>query len=136
MLHTKGPSLLTGQQEHAPAVSDGDAGRDIRVEKQLFHRDGIGLEQLDQLCRVVIDLLQTRGKARVCRRRDDAAFHQTVFPAFAVDDAEADRGDAGVDPQYPHSITSFADFIINARRVQHEKAPVSGNGYGSGESCF
>ena len=52
------PCPLAGQQDHSPAVSYGNAGRKIGIEKQFFHRHGVGPELLNEKRQVVIDLTE------------------------------------------------------------------------------
>ena len=101
------PGLLTGKQYHAASVSNGDTGRDIGIEKKLFDGYRIRLKGVQELGKIVIDLIQPTGKARMRRRGDNAAAYQTVLISFRLDQAETDRCHTGVYAKNTHAITSL-----------------------------
>ena len=62
------PRLLAGQQDHSPAVGHGNTRGDIGVEKQLLNGNGLRLEGLKKLRKIIIDLFQAACQAGMGRR--------------------------------------------------------------------
>ena len=54
---------VCGKQDNSPAVSHGNTGGDIGVEKQLLDGEAVGPESTDQLGHIVVDLVETAGQA-------------------------------------------------------------------------
>jgi len=96
------PGLIAREQDDAAAMGNGDAGRDIRIEKQLLDRHHFRVKLRDEFIQVAVDLVEPAGQLRFGRRRDHAAGQQTLAALFRVQHCEADRGNAGVNAQDPH----------------------------------
>jgi len=98
-------------------VRHGDAGRDVLFEEQLLDRNDVRREGADQLLRVVVDLVEAARKTRMRGGFDDAGAHEPEFVLFAVNDAETDRCDSGVDAHDPHSTLRAQNFILLYHRT-------------------
>ena len=83
-------------------MGNGDAGRDIRIEKQLLDRHHFRMELRDELVQVAVDLVESARQLCFRRCRDHAAGQQPLAALFRVQHREANRGNAGVNAQDPH----------------------------------
>ena len=104
------PRLADGQQDHATALGNANAGGHILPKKQLFDGNCIGLCLLQKLSHILIDDLQPGGKIHACRSGDGAAAAKGTIAPLGIHNAETGDPVAGIDPQYAHIITSF--FIV------------------------
>ena len=82
----------------------------------------ITLEKLQKLQHIVIDLLEAAGKTGVRRCRNDAAVNEPVAVFLRFQRAEADGGDARVDPQNSHAITLLLDSTTFGHSLQPKRA--------------
>ena len=94
--------LFSGKDYHAPAVSDGDAGRNIRVEKKLFYRYRVMPERINQLSDIAVDLPESCRQPYTGRRRYRAVSYHLLRAALGAYDSETDRRYTRVDAKYDH----------------------------------
>lgn len=61
------PGLVAREQNDATAVGNGDAGRDIRIKKQLLDRHHLRVELRDEFVQVAVDLVEPARQLRFGR---------------------------------------------------------------------
>ena len=93
---------MAREQNDAAAMGNGDAGRDIRIKKQLLDRHHFRVELRDEFVQVAVDLVEPARQLRFGRRRDHAAGQQPLAALFRIQHREADCGNAGVNAKDPH----------------------------------
>ena len=104
--------LLNRAEDDAAAMRHGDAGRDILAEKQFLDRNLVGLHVPQELLHLRLDLQQARRQREARRGGDGTVALHAQVGSLRVHDAEADRRDAGVNPQNPHGRTSPFRFAV------------------------
>lgn len=95
--------LTASQENDAARLGNGNAGRDIRIEKQFLNGDGIRMKRGDQFQHVQINAVEPGGQPSMRRGGDDTAFYQLLFALICIQDPEAHDGNTGIDPKDPQS---------------------------------
>ena len=96
------PCLIAREQNDAAPVGDGDAGRNIGVEKQFLHCHRFRMKLRNEFVQVAIDLIESARELRFGRCRDHTAGQQPLTALVRIQHCEADRCDTGVNAQDPH----------------------------------
>ena len=96
---------MASQQNNASAMSNGNAGCEIGVEKQFFNRHHIRPESFDQLCKIVINHSKPLRERRVGRRVNDAALYELISVIFELQRCETNGRNSGVNPQNNHAFS-------------------------------
>ena len=91
------PCLIAREQNDAAPVGDGDAGRDIGVEKQLLHRHRFRMKLRNEFVQVAIDLIESARELRFGRCRDHTAGQQPLTALVRIQNREANRSDPRID---------------------------------------
>ena len=79
ILEHRQSSVVAGQQDHASALCHGDAGRDIRIEKEFLYRSYVRLKGPYDLAHIRIYPVKAAREARPRLGRYDAAANETLL---------------------------------------------------------
>ena len=77
-------------------MGDGDAGRDIGVEKQFLHCHRFRMKLRNEFIQVTVDLIKSARELRFGRCRDHTTGQQPLTALVRIQNREADRSDPRV----------------------------------------
>src|SRR5699024_2933840 len=106
----------------SPALGDGDAGCDIRVEEEFLHRGRIRIKNTDELAEIRIYPVQPTGQRRVRRRSYHAAAHKALFAPLRIYHAETNRGHAGVYAQNSQTYAPLSNTFYHGAALKSSRA--------------